>query len=86
MTARIWHKGPPPHAGWWNAGFGRRDEWWRWWDGELWSDSAHETESSASAGKSALKRQYIISYVEWTDYWPENARVPRVDPGKKIAT
>jgi hypothetical protein len=21
--------------------------------------------------------------IEWTDYWPENARVPRVDPRSK---
>ena len=36
---RIWHSGPPPHVGWWNASFdfvkGNND--WRWWDGKCWS-------------------------------------------------
>ena len=22
----------------------------------------------------------IITLIEWTDYWPENARVPRIKP------
>lgn len=80
MTRRIWHSGPPPHIGWWNASRGRVNESWRWWNGSNWSfvlaPDATRTEVEYSSAKTAPFEHLI----EWTDYWPKNARVPRIDP------
>lgn len=80
MTTRTWHKGPPPHVGWWNASYFRSDFSWRWWDGECWSHICYEFMNSREA-KNEAKKSLSIHGIEWTDYYPENARVPRVDPG-----
>ena len=81
---RVWHKGPPPHVGWWNAGLNRFEDCWRWWDGETWSKSAWEDESSHQAkAASELKEEPAIHLIEWSDYWPKNARVPRINPEAK---
>lgn len=81
MSRRTWHKGPPPHVGWWNASAGRNIWAWRWWDGESWSDYLLEYDTARSAADAA-KRPALGSQapIEWTDYWPKNARVPRIDP------
>lgn len=80
MTAdRVWHKGPPPHVGWWNASPNSNKAAWRWWDGENWSEAAFEDFSpqmASACGNLKTTRKSI----PWTDYWPENARVPRLDP------
>lgn len=80
MTERTWHKGPPPHVGWWNASVARSTASWRWWDGSEWSDYSLEDYSAERAGAHAAIRNTESWRIEWTDYWPENARVPRVDP------
>lgn len=78
MTERVWKSGPPPHVGWWNASVTRDSAAWRWWNGERWSivhyafDRPGSRPSKASEG---MNRRML-----WTDYWPENARVPRLDP------
>ena len=88
---RIWHSGPPPHVGWWNASSASYvDRWnptrnnvWRWWNGHTWSVPVYESNTIsdvANRAELALDSDYS-SAVEWTDYWPENARVPRIDPG-----
>lgn len=80
MTNRTWHKGPPPHVGRWNASAGRDPEAWRWWDGRYWSFVAYPGMSANSADINAKERLYDACDIEWSDYWPENARVPRVKP------
>ena len=78
---RKWHKGPPPHIGWWNASFGRREDAWRWWNGEWWSRDALPYYSGHEAAVFAERRAIALQRdIEWSDYYPENARVPRVAP------
>lgn len=80
MSERIWHKGPPPHVGWWNASINREPNRWRWWDGKKWSVSVTSRYKVKSAAYWAGVQSIFDGDVEWTDYWPENARVARVDP------
>lgn len=85
MSTRTWHTGPPPFPCWWNASTCRAKKIWRWWDGGNWSMGAKEDEPATIA---AFMAAHIATHwdqidIEWTDYWPENARVPRVDPRSK---
>lgn len=80
MTARIWHKGPPPHVGWWNASANRYHNVWRWWNGKRWSVGVRDHETPERAALFARKKVDVLAYIEWSDYWPEGARVPRIDP------
>lgn len=83
MTDREWKSGPPPHIGWWNASVGQNHHVWRWWDGKCWSQYAFDTESPETAAKyAAAPTVNPNDKVCWTDYYPPNARVPRVDPTK----
>lgn len=79
MSDRVWHKGPPPHIGWWQASYCKDKVPWRWWDGERWGGTAYASYSPLMAGSTA-HRETPLSSIEWNDYWPENARVPRLDP------
>ncbi len=74
---------PPPHVGWWLCncvnGMG-----WRWHNGDCWSIPVNSNCTNRSAGilsyySKALPHELIL----WCDYWPENARVPRVIPNCK---
>jgi hypothetical protein len=80
MNQRIWHKGPPPHIGWWNASIDHKTDRWRWWNGSHWSLSATSSYNAKTAAAFARVQSEIITRIEWTDYWPENARVPRIKP------
>lgn len=75
-----WHEGPPPHVGWWNASALKDCGVWRWWDGRQWSEAALNCRSAEEAAQAAAQP---IEWppIRWTHYWPQNARVPRVDPG-----
>ena len=79
-----WHKGPPPHVGWWLASVGCIDNIWRWWDGTAWSHPLGDGAPLASVKLCAdLYAQYETQKsIKWSDYYPENARVPRIDPRK----
>lgn len=85
-TERIWHKGPPPHIGWWMT---KRPETtlvaWRWWAGSGWSVFCNENESPKSAGDWVewSSCSYTAREIEWTDFYPKNARVPRINPEAK---
>lgn len=79
-TQRVWHKGAPPFQGWWNASRARDYTAWRWWNGEQWSAAAYEETDTRKFGYITNRRANAQKLVEWTDYWPENARVPRIDP------
>lgn len=37
-------------------------------------------DSALEAAACAQVRSEIITLIRWTDYWPENARVPRIKP------
>lgn len=84
MTERNWKSGPPPHIGWWNASavlMSPSPHAWRWWDGRKWSFNCQQGDSDEWL-KNAIpqKGNYETDKMVWSDYWPENARVPRVDP------
>lgn len=78
---REWHSGPPPHVGWWNANEYKNPYLWRWWNGENWSTAVHQSETAKWAGDS-VNWPYYDDDIVWSDYWPANARVPRIDPGE----
>lgn len=85
MNNRIWHKGPPPHVGWWNASIYADDTAWRWWNGKHWSYVVYPWYPMVSVLKNAGTRpsgEHTEKRIQWTTYWPENALVPRVDPRK----
>lgn len=82
-----WHRGPPPHIGWWQASFGRQETSWRWWDGEMWSTIAAHPDWDWATVEETLDNRRTLGLdkndphpMEWTHYWPENARVPRINP------
>lgn len=84
MTERVWKPGPPPHIGWWNASavlMSPSPHAWRWWDGRKWSFNCQQGDSDEWL-KNAIpqKENYETDKMVWSDYWPKNARVPRVDP------
>jgi hypothetical protein len=87
-TDRKWNLGPPPHIGWWNASWCKGEDTWRWWNGHYWSypvgsDAAmHHIERMASMRDCGFDLDHP-SAILWSHYWPENARVPRVDPTKE---
>lgn len=76
---RIFKSGPPPHVGWWNASVNGDPDIWRWWDGKTWGLPCVSSMSGEHADKKA-KRPAGIEGIKWSDYWPENARVPRIAP------
>jgi len=80
-----WHSGQPPHVGWWMASIFRDEHCWRWFDGKHWALPASDDESAVVAAMYANRRAapHHAKQVEWTDYYPENARVPRIDPRSK---
>ncbi len=82
MTKRKWYKGPPPHVGWWNASLSKVENVWRWWDGKSWSIAANESDNSKSAAERTEFMVHLNDRIEWSDYYPKNARVPRIDPSK----
>ena len=75
----TWHKGPPPHIGWWNASIGSNSTAWRWWDGKQWSITAYSEESEHWVNSCATQKSEMDG-IEWTYHWPKNARVPRINP------
>lgn len=76
-----WHSGPPPHVGWWNASAVRDPDCWRWWDGTRWSKAVLNTRSSKTAAERAVERSFFKkSAIEWRHYYPDGARVPRINP------
>lgn len=76
------HGEPPPHEGWWNASVSKNKRAWRWWDGVAWSQVVFEEQSDVAAARAAstYANQYKQDKIRWTRYWPDNARVFRLDP------
>lgn len=78
---RVWRRGPPPHVGWWQASQVRNEDVWRWWNGVNWSIGVHPGRSAEEAARSAsIPEVRSTAPILYTTYWPENARVPRIDP------
>lgn len=76
MSKRVWHKGPPPHIGWWNASDSNVDSVWRWWNGSHWSWPAWPSYSETEAFDMALGSDKGRA-IKWTNFYPKKARVPR---------
>lgn len=87
MSKRKWNSGKPPFPHWYATliiGQTQRFRLWRWWNGEHWSFPVKDHRSAEFAGKTAcLKTIWPESQISWSDYWPANARVPRINPNKK---
>ena len=77
---RIWHNGPPPHVGWRNASTAKDCLCWRWWDGKCWSAPAYPDYAIERVVECAKAATLPHRKLQWTDYWPENACVPRIKP------
>ena len=77
---RVWHSGPPPSIGWWNASVKQDRTAWRWWNGKGWSLVAYE--SADYVGYVENSKCHQTNDIKWSDYYPENARVPRIDLNK----
>lgn len=75
----VWNKGAPPHVGWWNASNYRAPNAWRWWNGQRWSRVVYGASSDVRVEVQAARPAPVQSRIEWTDYWPEGARVVRLD-------
>jgi hypothetical protein len=73
-----WHKGQPPHIGWWRTFMGD----WRWWNGEVWSVSTSMHASADTAAYFAKVPCREKTHILWSDYYPAYARVPRVNPNE----
>lgn len=83
LRPRTWHKGAPPHVGWWNANTIRSETLWRWWDGNVWSHPVSSMSDRRAAQLFARRPETAAgNAIKWTDAWPENARVPRVNPNE----
>lgn len=84
MSNRKWNKGKPPFDGWWNV---KTDEWDE--VGEFWSFYCHGVWHSIVCEGDNFRRwamqktSFDQGDFEWCDYWPENARVPRINPNKE---
>lgn len=84
-TGRTWRKGPPPHAGWWNASRSRDTEVWRWWNGARWSaDAFSEMGAYMAADIAGMPSIEHPAQIEWSDYWPENAGIERSAPAATV--
>lgn len=59
---------------------------WRWWDGVDWSEAArtdysyHSPSTVGGGWKFVPQLVNEGDHIVWSDYWPEGARVPRIDP------
>jgi len=77
MSKRVWKSGPPPHVGWWEASHYKYIGMWRYWNGKKWSFWYGKYEIPPK--KPPINVNQVIF---WNDYYPKNARVPRIDPSK----
>lgn len=83
MSDRTWHKGWPPFTGWWNMNSVWDRDTWRWVDVEnkFISMPVYQNDRLIVAEELArIEDGLSINKFEYTFYWPENARVPRIDP------
>jgi len=81
MTTLTWHKGPPPHRGWWATDYAESGliE-WRWRSDEWWSWVVRTADTPQEIDRYAAKQETRQDQIRWCDYWPPNARVARINP------
>lgn len=82
----VWHKGNPPYVGWWFTVANSKDIYgksWRWWDGEKYSIGFLAFEYDSNIEMLSDFKVNVDVNIRYSDYWPENARVPRIDPRKR---
>jgi hypothetical protein len=80
-ASAVWHSGPPPHIGWWEASANGIYGNWRWWNGVYWSLATSSTFSLSGVLTAAINKTFHPGWhIKWTYYWPEGARVSRIDP------
>lgn len=72
----------PPHRGWWST----ETKWdetpvWRWWNGKVWSLTMRESMTPAMVElRASMPSPVRKIHTAYSNYWPENARVPRLNP------
>lgn len=66
---RTWHKGPPPHVGWWNASHDRCNTQWRWWNGCAWSDAWYPETIRSYVRPTQLSTTARWNGYTWSDAW-----------------
>lgn len=61
-----WFSGPPPAVGWWPASTQGFLDFYRWWDGRIWSQPAHRSKNKNIA-RSAASRYDIANdgFIKW---------------------
>ena len=86
---RVWHDGAPPHVGWWNVCSHSENDNWRFFNGKYWSMVVSDNFTVKNIGD-CLNDDFSMNYwrvgetdIKWCDYYPDNARVPRIDPNAK---
>lgn len=87
MSKPKFYSGPPPFPGWFLSRPVPCDgscAGWRFFDGEMWSGQVDEGQSAKEAANVARWFRWLwhVHEIEWSEYYPRNARVPRVDPRK----
>ena len=76
----VWNDGAPPAVGWYRTtdNFFGDSEQWRWWDGACWSYFAEPVHTPGQAAAVAdIPLRWPECVVQWSDYWPADARVER---------
>lgn len=76
-TKLKWLTGKPKAKGWWMASTDKDPRSWRWWDGVQWSLNVHSNRAANTAARRAKKPSRDSDRVQYTTYYPANARVPR---------
>lgn len=73
-----WEHRHPTNQGWWRVRNDQRTnlELYSWWNGEVWSHTFSPHEDIPDT----LPTYPPGVRLGWCDYWPLNARVPRIDP------
>lgn len=72
-----WLYSKPPKVGWYMASMNRNPDCWRWWDGARWSLDVFSYRSAKFAGQRAKKPSKHQALIQYTMYYPANARVAR---------
>ena len=76
----IFHDCKPPYRGWWytHDRLGKAGP-WRWWDGDRWSVGYHSHESLEQRSVWMLGYETPKNYCPWSFYYPNDARLPRIN-------
>lgn len=77
MSDRKWYGGAPPFIGWWNASVATTDSSWRWWNGQRWSMACTQHAPMKYVANIEARWGPALSSVLWSDFYPEDAVVPR---------